>query len=508
MCSIAGAYWFGEDKPESQELTNMVEGALQVLRRRGPDESSVLAVDQNCVMGGNRLIIRGGPGRGSMPFKDGNDVLYYNGEIYNYPKWNEKVASDGEVLLPLYNQDKYRAFNQLDGEFAIAIWDDKDESVILARDQFGTKPLYFSLNDRRLLYASSASAINSMERHDFCKSVKGPAYQHTYAVQEPYTSYRGIWQVPPGHFLVINKNEAKLFCYNKWDEYVGDSKDTGECFAALKNSLETRMDYPETMGIPMSAGVDSGIIAFTADKLKKRYHIFSLIEIFGQRTDEADHIERRINRLKGCEGVTLIKFGEEQYQKALKDMFQGDYYDSEKFDNGNLLMHAVFDAMKKENIRVVIDGSGGDELFHGYKFHNDFKPVAGWPKPWHTTNYFYGLYTTLLDYTSKSDRAGAHFSMEARYPFQNVALMKAALKLETADLLKWPLRKYLVEEVNYGTPTETDLKGKYGFSIKNKDKKTMIEDMTRSWCHARGLVELPTSAPLKFPFKMGQLYEK
>jgi len=507
MCSIAGVYWFGGGKPNNSEMTKMVNGALQILQRRGPDESSVFAPSRDCVVGGNRLIIRGGLGRGSMPFKHGNDALYYNGEIYNYSKWNEKVASDGEVLLPLYNQDKYRAFNQLDGEFAIAMWDDKDKSIVLVRDQFGTKPLYFSLNDKRLLYASSASAINHMERHGFCRSVKGPAYQHAYAVQEPYTSYKGIWQVPPGHILVVNKNEARLWCYNQWSEYVGNSQDTEECFKALKHSLETRMDYPETIGIPMSAGVDSGIISFTAEKLKKRYHIFSLIEIFGQRTDEADDIERRISKLKNHSGVTLIKFGEAQYQKALEDIFQSDYYDSEKFDNGNLLMHAVFDAMKKEKIKVVIDGSGGDELFHGYKFHEDFKPVAEWPKLWKKTHYFYSLFTTLLDYTSKSDRAGAHFSMEARYPFQNVALMKAALKLKTSDLLKWPLREYLINEVNYGIPTEADLRGKFGFSIKNKDKGDMIEDMKHAWCEAHGLKELPESSPLKFPFKIGQLYK-
>lgn len=509
MCSIAGAFWFdSSSKPDIDKLNYLVKSALEVLINRGPDESSISEVSNNCVIGGNRLIIRGCPGSGSMPFRYNKNRLFYNGEIYNYKSWDSKAASDGEVILPLFDQYQYSVFEKLDGEFAIALWDDDSKTLILARDQFGTKPLYFSLDEHRLLFASSASAINRIEKHDFCQTVKGPTYKHSYAVQEPYTSYRGIWQIPPGHFLITNKNGANLFCYNQWPEYQGTTSNTKECFDTLKNSLMSRMDYEQTIGIPMSGGIDSGIIAFMAEKMNKKYQIFSVIEIFGQRTDEADSIEERINRLKKPEKVNLIKFGENEYLKALEEIFLDDYYDSEKFDNGNLLMHAVFDTMNANNIRVAIDGSGGDELFHGYKFHDDFKPVSGWPKPWKKTKYFYSLYTTLLDYTAKSDRAGAHFSIEARYPFQNVNLMKAALKLTNSEKLKWPLRKFLLEEVEYGQPLDIDVNGKFGFSIKNKDKVKMIQDMTESWCKERGIKSLPKTKPLEFPFAMNRQYKE
>lgn len=503
MCSIAGVYWLDYNSPNIDTLQEIVERALAALQKRGPDESSMAVVHSKCVMGGNRLIIRGDFRKGSMPFRYDKNTLFYNGEIYNYKEWDKKALSDGEVILPLFSDLGYKVFSEFDGEFAISIWDSSNNSLILARDPFGTKPVYFSLNKKRLLWASSAHAINQMEKHEFCAAVKGPTYQHSYAVQEPYTSYSGIWLLPPGHFLVANNKGVRLYCYNQWKEYCPKSENLDEVFTALDETLKSRLDYDGIIGIPMSGGIDSGIITFMADQLNLKYHIFSVIKIFGENTEETNVILERIKRLTKVSKVTLLECNEEQYQKALKEMFLPNYYDSEKFDNGNILMHTVFDAMKREKIRVAVDGSGGDELFYGYKFRDDYKPVKGWPRPWKTNNYFYSLHTTLLDYTSKADRAGAYFSIESRFPFQSVRLMKAALKMKYSSILKWPLRKYLLERLSYGRPMQADLYGKFGFSIKNRDRANMITDMQRSWCKSNNLLSLPVKPAIKFPFKMG-----
>lgn len=504
MCSIAGVYWFKSNQSITEtKLKNQVQKALNSLRLRGPDESSLLSVKTNCVMGGNRLVIRGNKNDGSVPFKHNNDILFYNGEIYNYHQWDPQASPDGKIILPLYQELGAAAFSRLDGEFALSIWDNKNDRLILARDHFGTKPIYFSLNHERLLWASSANAINAMERHAFCAPIKGPTYQHSYAIQEPYTSYAGIWLVPPGHFLSVDNKGPKLYCYNQWKEYPMTSSDLNKTFDALEESLITRLDYNGVIGIPMSAGIDSGIIAFMADKLKIKYHIFSITEVFNEKTDETENILKRIDRLKNVSAITLLKCNDEEYKLALQEMFLPQYYDSEKFDNGNILMHAVFSAMHKANIKVAIDGSGGDELFHGYKFREDFAPVKDWPQPWRKNNYYYSLFTTLLDYTAKSDRAGAYFSIESRYPYQNLKLMREASKLECTNILKWPLREYLFKKTSYGIPLDIDKHGKFGFSIKNKNKKLMIQDMKEAWRKANNLNKMPATKPKKFPFTMG-----
>jgi len=503
MCSIAGVYWLDYNSPNTNILKEMTERALTALRNRGPDESSMAIVHNKCVMGGNRLIIRGDFRNGSMPFTYNENILFYDGEIYNYKKWNKQALSDGEVILPLFREFGYKIFSEFDGEFAISIWDSSKNSLILARDPFGTKPVYFSLNKKRLLWASSAHAINQMEKHEFCAAVKGPTYQHSYAVQEPYTSYNGIWLLPPGHFLIANSRGIKLYCYNQWQEYYPQSENLDEVFTALDETLKLRLDYNGIIGIPMSGGIDSGIIAFMADQLNLKYHLFSVVKIFGKSTEETNVILKRIKRLRNVNKVTLLECNEEQYQKALKEMFLPNYYDSEKFDNGNIVLHTVFDAMKREGIKVAIDGGGGDELFHGYTIRDDFKPVKDWPRPWKTNNYFYSLFTTLLDYTSKTDRAGSYFSIESRFPFQSIRLMRAALEIKYSSILKWPLRKYLLEHLNYGSPLRTDLYGKFGFSIENRDKTSMITDMQMAWCKSNDLSSLPVKPATKFPFKMG-----
>jgi asparagine synthase (glutamine-hydrolysing) len=502
MCSLIGYYSFKSVVNEKNQQD--IEKGLNLLVNRGPDEKSIVQVSNNCIMGGNRLAIRTKVGVDSMPFKYKHYKAYYNGEIYNFKNWINADKSDGKAVLPLYEKHGTEAFNHLDGEFAISIWDEKEKTLLLVRDHFGTKPVYFSLNEDRLIWASSASAINKVEKHPFCQAVKSPTYKHSFAVQEPYTSFSGIWLIPPGHCLIIKNNSAKLFCYHSWTEEYYNSENTDELFHELDKSLESRLQYNGTIAIPMSAGIDSGIIAFFADKLGIKYQIFSLVEMFGQETEETPYIYERINRLKNYEKVHLLKCNEDEYEDALNEIFLPDYYDSEKFDTGNIPMHTVFKAINTKDIRVAIDGSGGDELFHGYLFRDDFKPVDDFPKYWEKYNYYYSLYTTLLDYTSKTDRAGAHFSIEARYPFQNVKIMELSQKLKVTDELKWALRKYLLELTNYGAPLLADIELKFGFSLKNKAKEDILREIKKSWLETNNLANLPKVKPLSFPFKIGK----
>jgi hypothetical protein len=113
------------------------------------------------------------------------------------------------------------------------------------------------------------------------------------------------------------------------------------------------------------------------------------------------------------------------------------------------------------------------------------------------------MFTTLLDYTSKADRAGAFFSIETRFPYQAMDIMKEALKLKYSATLKWPLRKFLIECLDYGEPTDIDLDKKFGFHITTKPQVELLVDMMRAWCRANKLSSLPTNPPQPFPFEMG-----
>src|SRR5947207_2212720 len=117
------------------------------------------------------------------------------------------------------------------------------------------------------MWASSASAINAMEKHRKCARVVSSVSQHTTSMQQPYTSFSGIWLVPPGHVLTANKSGVELHCYHSWSEVSAMSKNPAKVFRVLEHSVKTRMDYSGVIGIPVSGGIDSGILAFSADKL-------------------------------------------------------------------------------------------------------------------------------------------------------------------------------------------------------------------------------------------------
>lgn len=502
MCSIAGVFWAGAGNPAVHRLEQQVENALRVLVRRGPDESSVLSVSDRCVMGGNRLVIRGGIGTGTMPFRDDRTAAFFNGEIYNFARWQPEAVSDGEAIIPAYRELGLACFGELDGEFAISLWDADTGSLILARDHFGTKPLYLSYDGKRLLWASSPSAINQIEPHAFCYALKSSAHHLMQTAQEPYTSFKGIWLLPPGHILVANAAGVHVYAFHSWADAPGNSTDTSEAFVALERTLRQRLDYDGMLGIPLSGGIDSGIIAFMADRLHIPYHVFSVVETSGRPTAEAPFILERLKRLKPA-AVTLLSCNRAEYERALAEMYQPDYYSCEFFDPGAIPMHTVMHAMRDAGVRVVVEGSGGDELFHGYSFRNEFAPVPGWPRPWRAIRSFYSMYTTLLAWTAKTDRAGGHFSIESRHPFQSVPLARAAMRLLPTESLKWPLRRYLLEQLDYGTPTEADVSLKFGFTLEHEEKTKIVADMQRAWCSANGLARLPNETPLGFPFDIG-----
>jgi asparagine synthase (glutamine-hydrolysing) len=502
MCSIVGIFRFNGTKQKYDD-TAMLSDALSIMARRGPDESAIIGVAPGVTMGGNRLAIRCPVGAGSMPFFDDGCVCFYNGEIYNFANWVKNAESDGLSIIPAYREKDIMCFAEFDGEFAISLWDDKSGELILARDVFGTKPVYFSIEDGSLFWASSEMAVANMTRHNsFCCRTKSPTYQHSYTIQEPYTSFDGVWSIPPGHCLVASDRKLEMRPYNcRINPFPGCT--FSDLTEALTNSLESRLSHSSVIGIPMSGGVDSGIIAFTADRLAIDYEVFSVIRMFKKETPETEAILRRTDRLRNCKAVHLLSCNEGEYADALSTMYRNGYYSSERFDSGAIGLFVVLKAMAARGVRVAIDGTGGDELFHGYKFRNDFECPEGWPSKWEHSPGFYSLWTTLLDYTSKVDQAGAYWSIETRFPFQTIDILRCALALPPRSELKWPLRKFLADCCSYGPLSSIDKREKYGFSLKHRLMDDVVAEMEQAWMDARGLQSLPNTRPTKFPFTIG-----
>ena len=146
---------------------------------------------------------------------------------------------------------------------------------------------------------------------------------------------------------------------------------------------------------------------------------------------------------------------------------------------------------------------GGDELFHGYRFRGDFGPVDGWPRAWPNRPMNYSRFTTLIDYIGKVDRAAGYFGLECRQPLLSIGLERASDSCEVREEMKWPLRRFLREMLGQGAPSPVDWNAKYGFSLRNVDRESVIGDLQRAWEEERGAV--PERVPGEtFPFRLGE----
>lgn len=496
MCSLVGIYRFTDETCGETDREGILAG-LRALERRGPDQSFATVVDERCILGGNRLIIRGDRNRGKMPFSSGGISGCYNGEIYNSEGYAESEA-DGDALLPAYERHGAKVGSYLDAEFALSIWDATTASLLLARDSFGTRPLFFGFSRERLVWASSPRVVSAILRRGLCTAEEGPAYRHTYAVQEPYTSFQAVWSIPPGHALVVRGRSLTLTPTPGWPLFP--SIPTGTVPMALWKTLHSRMTHRGTIAIPMSAGIDSGILAFAAEELGLSYHVFSVTRVFGVETLESRFIEQRLTRLRPAR-VTLLDCSEEDYAEALRTIYRDSYYGSEYLDNGAILTHCVAAAVHRAGLRVWIDGTGGDELFDGYEFRGDLHSPAGWPRVFPRKS-LSSLFTTLLAYTKKVDRAGGYYSFEARYPFQSRALLRASLGRARISR-KGPLRQFLLNELPYGGALAPDVSGKYGFSMRGHDVEQVRGDMRRAWLTSMRQPR-PAEPPARFPFQVGR----
>jgi asparagine synthase (glutamine-hydrolysing) len=503
MCSIAGIFAFRT----GPDLVERLREAVRCMSRRGPDDFSLSEVAVGCIMGGNRLAIRG-DAESRQPLHSENTTVYYNGEIYNWRAWHPDSNYDGVAIATAYKNHGLDGLRALRGEFAIALWDHHKERLLLARDAFGRRPLYFCFVEGGIAWASTESALLQLADIPtrYCATVQSSTYRHQFAVQEPYTSYDRVWSVPPGHVLVCDRDNLSLQrYYEPPTAYAHPEKEAYERLeTAMQRSLSSRLLHDGGVAIPMSAGIDSGIIAFAANRMDVPFEVFSIVAMFGKETREAAAIYERARRLDSAEKIHLLEVTEEDYRVAVDDVFSDGCFDSARFDTGAVGLHKVLREVRGRHLHVLLDGTGGDEFFHGYKFRDEIRRPAGWPQDFDSCPMHYSTTTTLLDNNGKVERLGGHFSVEARFPLQDEDIFECASSLRPRSTLKWPLRRYLLEKCDYGPSLYADIDEKFGFSVQGRTLDVVVLEMRDAWLKARGLNSMPTQMPTRFPFSIGQ----
>lgn len=405
MCGIAGFVWTPiahlSDSPRS-----IAEAMGASLTHRGPDSSGIwLDADAHVALSHRRLSIVDLSSAGAQPMASicGRYVLSYNGEIYNYQAlrthvetkaggWRWRGTSDTEVLLALFSSlGVLETIQLLDGMFAIAVWDKEKQTILLARDRFGEKPLNYAVKDGVFAFGSEVQAIKcalDLGRNDISVNAVA-ALLSIQTIPAPLSIYSAVRKLPAASYIEISKSdianhslpEPKLF----WDvaeaamrarrsPFAGSFQDAvSQCRALLGQSVRTRMVADVPIGTMLSSGTDSTCITALAQAASSTAIKSYTIRVGGEGFDEAD-VAEAIARKLGTNHTT-IPIGAEECLEIARDI--AGNYDEPFADSSQIVTFALAKAIRQD-VTVALSGDGGDELFAGYTRHVSGPPL--WEK--------------------------------------------------------------------------------------------------------------------------------
>ncbi|MFM7024350.1 MAG: asparagine synthase (glutamine-hydrolyzing) [Flavobacteriales bacterium] len=377
MCGISGI--ISKTDLSQNEITQL-KASVSCLTKRGPDSNGTF-VHQNIGVGHARLSIMDTSSAASQPFihEDGHHILVFNGEIYNFkelraPLEKEGVKfrthSDTEVLLEMYRREKERCIEKFVGFFAFAILDKRDNSVFIARDRFGIKPLYIYQDDQKILFASELKSIMAFDiKKEINFTVVYQYLQFNY-IPGNQCIFKNAYKLKPGHFAVIsdNKIESKAYYtipYNReYKTSLSYADAQKKLVELLEKSVERRMIADVPLGAFLSGGTDSSIITALASKQTKNLNTFSIgyqDEPLFDETAYAQEVAKKFNTHH-----TVFKLTNKDLFDVLYEVL--DYTD-EPFADSSALAVYILSRETRKKVTVALSGDGADELFSGYNKH-------------------------------------------------------------------------------------------------------------------------------------------
>jgi len=502
MCGISGQLKL-DATPVDRGLVRRMTRALA---HRGPDDER-FHFDGVIGLGHRRLsIIDASGGAQPMTLRGPRSLrLVSNSEIYNYVELRTELEaaghefvsrSDTEVILRLFAAEGEAAFLRLEGMFAIAIWDETTQTLHLARDRFGVKPLYYCHDRSAFLFASEVKAL--LEYPALDRSLDHAAldgYFGSLALPEPRTVFRHVHKLPPGHRLTVRRGRVKQACYwNPAPELVR-RKVVARPETRLREEIERsvhislRSDVP--VGVLLSGGLDSSTVTAVAARTSgTRLHTFSAV--FREGDFDEGVWARLVATRCGTRHheVLVTKSRATHIAQQLVERLDEPFADSSAIP-----MYAVCQAASRV-VKTALSGEGADELFGGYPWHGSIRSddhpartiftqeeraelyAATGRRPVHRAQDERGLsplkrslladLKTYLpsDILVKSDRVSMMHSLELRVPFLNHQLAQFALRLPDHMKVRGHVRKYLLREVMKGAlPRQVLTRPKKGFSI-------------------------------------------
>lgn len=385
MCGICGKFNFLNGRPVEDDLLDRM---CRQLWHRGPDDQGMY-IKNHIGLGMRRLSIIDVAG-GHQPIHNEDKTIWVvcNGEIYNFLELRDDLErrghvfltnSDTEVIVHAYEAFGMDFLGKLRGMFAIALWDSDKQRLVLARDRVGKKPLYYTVSNGALLFASE---IKSLLQDAFVSRQVDPRALDLYLtyqfVPAPLTMFQGILKLPPASMLVCQKGAITVEPYWRLDDTPADTFEPEECserlIGLLRESVKLRMISDVPLGAFLSGGLDSSLVtALMAEQSRGPVKTFSI-------------------------GFEEEEFSELQFARAVAERFGTDHQElivkpdiaelipklvghfDEPFGDSSAIPTYYLAEMTRRSVTVALSGDGGDELFAGYWKYPLFEQMIRQPQ--------------------------------------------------------------------------------------------------------------------------------
>jgi asparagine synthase (glutamine-hydrolysing) len=382
MCGIAG-FWMQQPDCSYDELSPRLQTMIHTLHHRGPDDQGTWT-DGCAGLAHARLSIIDLTGHAHQPMHDGDDQIHlvFNGEIYNFQELRadlEKAGhrfhshSDTEVIVYGYKEWGLKVLDHLRGMFAFALWDSKQQLLLLARDRVGKKPLFYHWHDNTLLFASEIKAILTWPGVKREADLEGLHHYLTHQyVPAPWSAFKGIKKLPAAHYFVVENGHAadpkpywRLPSPRKTKSRpIEELKE--ELLTNLKESVRLRMISDVPLGAFLSGGVDSSaIVAMMAQQSSEPVKTFS-IGFEEEEYDETRYARMVAERYETDHHELIVR------PDALAVLPKLIWYYNEPFADPSAIPTYYVSEMARRHVTVALNGDGGDESFLGYRRYMDY----------------------------------------------------------------------------------------------------------------------------------------
>ncbi len=375
MCGIVGIFDTRSKNEISRQLLNDMN---QTQVHRGPDEGE-LYTEPGIGLGHRRLSIMD-VSSGQQPLfnEDGSVVVVFNGEIYNYQELAKELAElghhfrthcDTEVIVHGWEEWGEQCVNRFRGMFAFGLWDRNRDTLFVARDRLGIKPLYYTMLANGLfIFASELKAL--LAHPDFLREMDAQAIEDYFAygyIPEPKTIFRHAYKLSPGHILMLQSGQQSLQPRQYWDVpfqlhgAMEEREVQDELIIRLREAVGSHLMSEVPLGAFLSGGVDSSaVVAMMGGLMKDPVNTCS-ISFSDPAFDESDYAQKVAERYHTCHYVDQVERDDFDLIDKLASLYDEPFADSSAMPTYRVC------ALARKRVTVALSGDGGDENFAGYR---------------------------------------------------------------------------------------------------------------------------------------------